>query len=154
MLPLIALKSRAESLESGRMIDHSQHVSAISLVILEVDLSIIRLPADVAVPEWALRGAFFSITRAVGELSVVCDSRHVPTGSVQIEAGWRGLAVVGPLDFALTGVMSAIAGALAGAAVSIFAISTFDTDYVLVKSDKLEDAVKALRGAGMRVTKD
>lgn len=83
----------------------------------------------------------------------MCDQALVPPG-VQHEAGWAALMVQGPLDFALTGVLAAIAVPLRDAAVSIFAISTYDTDYVLVPEARLDDAVSALRAAGHTVIND
>ena len=102
-------------------------------------------------PEWALSAAdFLSITHAGSELSIVCAETIVPKG-VQREPGWRAFKVAGPLDFALTGILASLAVPLAAAGVSIFAISTYDTDYVLVKEDNVEKAVRALQGAGHRV---
>jgi uncharacterized protein len=107
--------------------------------------SVCRLDADAAIP-----AAFFSVTRTADELSVVCAEEAAPEGA-KCERGWRILQVAGPLEFSLTGVLAAIAMPLAKSGVSIFAISTFDTDYVLVKEEALEKAVEALRGAGHRV---
>jgi hypothetical protein len=73
-------------------------------------------------------------------------------GDVQAERGWRALVVAGPLDLALTGILAGIAAALAAADVAIFALATYDTDYVLVRSARLGDAVAALRAAGYDVT--
>jgi len=84
------------------------------------------------------------------ELSVVCADAAVPDG-VRAERGWRALTVVGPLDLALTGVLASLAVPLAEAGVAIFAIATFDTDYLLVRRERLSDAVTALRAAGHRV---
>ncbi|MEA2380663.1 MAG: uncharacterized protein QOH72_634 [Solirubrobacteraceae bacterium] len=81
----------------------------------------------------------------------MCAAARVPDGA-RAESGWRALGVDGPLDFALTGVLAAVAVPLAEAGVSIFAVSTYDTDYVLVRADRLPDAVAALRGAGHSVT--
>jgi len=86
----------------------------------------------------------------VDELSVVCPEGRVPPG-VALEGGWRALRVEGPLDFALTGVLLCVAAPLARAAVPIFVLSTYDTDYVLVREDRLEDAVRSLAEAGHRV---
>jgi hypothetical protein len=97
-----------------------------------------------------LEGPFCSVTRTADELSVVCPEGCVPPG-VAREGGWRALEVEGPLDFALTGVLLSVAAPLARAAVPIFALSTYDTDYVLVREDRLEDAVRSLAGAGHRV---
>ena len=104
------------------------------------------------IPVWAFSsGGFVSITRTEEELSIVCDERLVPFEFVAVERGFRMLMVVGPLDFSLTGVMASIAGPLAEAGVSLFAISTYDTDYVLVREERLGEAVEALRGAGWEI---
>ena len=104
------------------------------------------------IPVWAFSsGGFVSITRTEEELSIVCDERFVPFEFVAVERGFRMLMVEGPLDFSLTGVMASIAGPLAEAGVSMFAISTYDTDYVLVREERLAEAVEALRGAGWEI---
>jgi hypothetical protein len=104
------------------------------------------------VPAWAEPGdgALHAVVRTPGELTVVCDAARVPAG-VPAERSWRALEVQGPLDLALTGVLAAIAAPLARADVAIFAVSTFDTDYVLVRGDRLDAAVAALRAAGHTV---
>ncbi|MBD0319700.1 MAG: ACT domain-containing protein [Gemmatimonadetes bacterium] len=119
------------------------------LTILPDPLAVCRLAAD-AVPAWLPAHGFVSVTRTADEFSVVCSEGAVPPGVV-CERGWRCLAVAGPLDFGLTGVLASIATPLAAAAISIFALSTFDTDYVLVKADTLDAAVDALRRAGHEV---
>mgnify|MGYP000949911708 CR=1 FL=1 len=102
-------------------------------------------------PEWALRpSGFCSITRTPGELSIVGAPSQVREG-VRAESGWRALAVDGPLDFALTGILASLAGPLAAARISIFALSTFDTDYVLVREPDLPAAVAVLERAGHTV---
>lgn len=116
------------------------------ILLLPERLAICRLAGTEPVPEWA-GGSFCSVTRAADELSVVCAESAVPA-SVPSEGGWRALQVHGPLDFALTGVLASLAVPLAQAGVSIFAISTFDTDYVLVKEESLDRAVNALQLAG------
>jgi len=112
--------------------------------------AVCRLAADEAVPAWATAGPFSSVTRTPGELSVVCTGDLVPEGA-RCERGWRVFEVAGPLEFSLTGILAAIATPLAHAGVSIFAVSTFDTDYVLVKEENLAKAVDALRAAGHTV---
>lgn len=94
--------------------------------------------------------AFFAVTRTPGELSVVLPEAAVEAGW-RAEKGWRCLAVAGPLDFALTGVLASLASPLAAAGVSLFAVSTYDTDYLLVREEDLARAVAALRNAGHRV---
>jgi hypothetical protein len=111
--------------------------------------SICRLDADVALPDWATR-AFSSITRTANELSIVCASDDVPA-DVQAQRGYRGLAVRGPLDFSLVGIVATLAGALAAASISIFVVSTYDTDYLLVRDTDLDRAVAALHAAGHTV---
>ena len=97
-------------------------------------------------PEWATT-AFSSVTRTASELSIVCPEERVPP-ELPAERGRRAFVVRGPLDFSLTGVLASIASPLAAAGVSIFALSTYDTDYVLVREGQLEAAVALLAAAG------
>jgi hypothetical protein len=120
------------------------------LIVLEGDLAVARLPASDPIPTWAASGSLTSITRTAEELSVVCAAAAVPA-SVQAERGWRCLRVAGRLDFSLTGVLASISGPLAAANVSIFALSTYDTDYVLVRGERLAAASEALSAAGHEV---
>ena len=94
--------------------------------------AVCRLDKDAPVPDWAAGGLFSSITRTAHELSVVCADAHVAVG-VKKEGGWRVLMVEGPLDFSLTGVLASLTGPLAREGISVFALSTYDTDYLLVK---------------------
>ncbi|MGW9479014.1 ACT domain-containing protein [Saccharomonospora azurea] len=112
-----------------------------------------RLEPSAAVPPRLLdaAGGFVSVTRTEAEVSIVCPAGVAPDGAV-VEAGWRLLTVRGPLEFSLTGIMAALAGELAAAGVSLFAVSTYDTDHVLVKDADLGRAVTALRSAGHAVT--
>ena len=119
------------------------------LTILPETLAICRLDPAAAVPAWAEAGAFRSATRTPSELSVVCRDDAPPPG-VAANRGWRAIAVAGTLDFALTGILSSLAAPLAAAGISIFAVSTHDTDYVLVKAEALGRAVAALAAAGHR----
>jgi hypothetical protein len=89
----------------------------------------------------------FCITRTADELSVVCAEEHVPSG-VQAEDGWNCIQLQGPFPFEMTGVLTSILNPLAAAGIGVFAMSTFDTDYVLVKADRLQAAQDALRLAG------
>lgn len=107
-------------------------------------LAVVRLDVSSPIPVWAIEAKeFFSITRTKDELSIVCPESKVPTG-VKVEKGWRYFKVKGPLDFGLTGILSSLASPLAEAKISIFAISTYDTDYILIKKEYLEKAVKVL----------
>ncbi len=112
----------------------------------------VRLPADAPTPNWA-RGPVLSITRTPGELSIVCEERHVP-GEAQAERGWRCLGVAQTLDFGMVGVLSRLTTALAEAGISLFALSTFDTDYLLVRQDDVQPALAALDRAGFPRVED
>ena len=117
---------------------------------LEGELAVCRLAPDAPIPDIAGNAELVSFTRTRAELSVVCPTEAAPQGAT-VEPGWRALGVVGPLDFALTGILASLAGPLAAAGVSIFAISTYDTDYVLVRAERLDAAIEALRAAGHEV---
>ena len=120
------------------------------LTILPGSFAIVRLAADAPLPSWASAGDFFSVTRTRDELSVVCLATQVPS-RLTAETGWRALKVQGPFALSEIGVLAALAAALAHAKVSLFAISTFDTDYLLVSDKSLNAAVAALRAAGHSV---
>ena len=87
---------------------------------------------------------FWFIARTDEEISLVCRTEDVPAGAVEREDGWRGFRVEGVLDFSLTGVLAEISGILAGHGISIFAVSTFNTDYILVKEENFERALALL----------
>jgi len=123
------------------------------LLLLPGTFSICRLESNASIPEWALSGGFSSITRTAEELSVVCAQDQVPPG-IQRQDGWKALQVEGPLDFSLTGVLASLTDPLAKEGISVFAISTYDTDYLLVKEEQLEGAIQALRGEGYEINKD
>lgn len=123
---------------------------SLRLEILPGRFAVCRLPAEIPDPAWARSGELSSITRTAGETSVVCAEGVVPE-DVRREAGWRALRVEGILDFSLTGILSSILDPLAGAQVSIFALSTFDTDYVLVRDADLDRCRRALADAGHEV---
>lgn len=119
----------------------------LDLSLMPDNLAVCRLGPETAVPAWALTGPFFSITRTAEELSIVCAEALAGEAAV-VERGWRAFKVAGPLDFGLVGILADLAGVLAAAQVSLFAVSTFDTDYLLVKAGQLEAASAALRTAG------
>ena len=122
------------------------------LQILESTVSVCRLDAKAAIPDWALHSNFLSITRTTSELSIVCETGRVPH-DIQMEQGWKIFKVEGILDFSLTGILASIANPLAQAKISIFAISTFDTDYILVKEENLDQAVEVLSISGFEILK-
>jgi hypothetical protein len=120
------------------------------LALLSDRLAVCRLSPDAAPPAWAAKG-FSSVTRTRDELSVVCLDEAVPP-AVRCERGWRALRVAGPLEFGLVGVVASLAEPLARAGVPIFVLSTFDTDYLLVKEERLAEATAALAAAGHAVS--
>lgn len=117
------------------------------LVTLPELLAVCQLPADAALPVWARQSDLLAAIRDTDELTIVCAQRFIPPG-VQAERGLRALKVSGPLDFSLIGVLARLATSLAQAGVSIFALSTYSTDYILVKDEALEQAIHALRASG------
>jgi hypothetical protein len=121
----------------------------LTLLALSGRYAVCRLPADAPSPTWAI-GEFVSISRTADELSVVCAAECVPAG-VRREDGWRCLRVAGVIDFTVVGVLASITAPLAEAGVSAFAVSTFDTDYLLVKEQSWERACQALRQAGLQI---
>lgn len=117
-------------------------------------LSVCQLAPDAPIPGWATPAlGFASITRTRQELSIVCATSLVPVG-VRHETGWRILQVEGPLDFNLTGILASLLTPLAKAGVSIFALSTYNTDYVLLKDEKVPVALQTLRAAGHTIRID
>ena len=114
-------------------------------------LAVCRLEPGAPIPGWATTGAFHAVVRTPHELSIVCDSAAVPAG-VRAEKDWRCFSLKGPIAFEETGILASIAAPLAGAKIGIFAVSTFDTDYVLVPARHLDAARRALEAAGHRVT--
>lgn len=121
----------------------------LTLSILPDTFAICRLEPGASVPTWT-RGDVVSLTRTHDELSIVCAQANVPA-EIKCERNWRALKVKGQLDFALTGILASIATPLADAGISIFALSTFDTDYVLIKQDALQQAINVLQAAGHQI---
>jgi hypothetical protein len=112
--------------------------------------AVVRLDPDEELPAWLRGGPFWSATRSESELSLVCRQDDVPA-SASAERGWCALELAGPLDFSLTGVVASLVTPLAEAEVPIFVLSTFETDYLLVREHDLERSVDALTEAGHEV---
>lgn len=122
----------------------------ISLAILDETFTIHKLPPDAPLPPQLEATPLTWIARTDEELSIVCSAKIEISGA-ESNPAWTCFKVLGPLDFALTGILAGIAKALAAAEISIFALSTFDTDYILVKSAKKKDAEKALLASGYHI---
>jgi hypothetical protein len=115
--------------------------------VLPHELAICRLGPDQDAPGWALRSEFISLTRTGDELSLVCPQDRVPSG-VEMSGGWICLKLRGPLAFDQVGVLASLAGPLANAGISIFAVSTYETDCILVQRKDMDSAVSVLRKLG------
>ncbi len=118
---------------------------------LDEEFALARLDARAPVPEWTRGRDLIAVVRTRDELSIVCRSDAVPSDVDDVQRGFRGLAVVGTLDFGLTGVIAGLTRPLADAGIPIFSISTFETDYMLVRGDRLAAAKEALTQAGYDV---
>ena len=110
-------------------------------------LAVSRLSPDAEYPEWLGEGELRAYLRTADEVTVVGEEADVPEGILS-EVGWRALKVRGPLDFSMVGVLATLVNPLAEAGISVFVLSTYDTDYVLVKEVVLDRALAALRRVG------
>jgi hypothetical protein len=119
----------------------------LTLSLLDETFALARIDPDDDFPEWAIEGSFASVARTDEEISIICPQSAIPAGVLH-EGGWRCLGVVGDLDFSLAGVIASLAEPLAAAGVAILLVSTYDSDYLLVKEDRLEGARQALAAAG------
>ena len=121
----------------------------LALRVLTGRFAVARLEPEAAVPDWA-GGEVTCIARTPKELSIVCAEDQIPD-SVRSNRPWRCLEVAGPLDFSEIGILSSLTATLAEAGISVFVFSTFDTDYLLVRDDKLAPAMASLEEAGYQV---
>ena len=121
----------------------------LDLNVLPEKLAIVQFPHNEKAPKW-ISGNFYSITQTAEELSIVCNQNIVPEG-IKADKNWKALKVIGPLEFSLVGILANLSTILAKSNISIFTISTYDTDYILVKKIDLEKAIKALKSAGHNI---
>ena len=122
----------------------------LTFIILRETFAICRLDKDAPIPDWVFQGNLFSVTRTKDELSIVCPQINLPKGII-CNQGWSCLKVRGPLDLSSTGIISSISSTLEQEGISLFSISTYDTDYVMVKEKDLEKAIFALTETGHRI---
>ncbi len=122
----------------------------LTLELVPGTFAVCRLGPTEPLPAWAGAGPFVSVTRTGAELSIVCLQESVPA-AVLAEPGWRCLRVAGPLGFGMTGILASLSGPLASSGVSIFVVSTYDTDYLMVQERDLDRARDALTRAGHHV---
>ena len=119
----------------------------LTLALLPERLAIGKLPARSPCPDWAVESSFCCVTRTPEELSVVCPEENIPDG-ISCDRGWRALKIEGPLDLSDIGIVLSLAEPLAENGVSIFVVSTYETDYTLVRESQLDAALKALGEQG------
>jgi len=125
----------------------------LTLTLFNTTFTIFRLPADAKIPESALDSPFFSFTRTTDELSLLLPDMVEVQNAVR-EPGWSCFKVNGPLDFGLVGILAEISTTLAKANIPLFALSTFETDYILVKREQTQVASDALKAAGIIIERE
>lgn len=123
---------------------------SLELSCLPQRFAVVRMAADAAIPSWATQGKFFCVARTADELSIVLEESLVPAGE-KSQAGWRNFKLHGPIAFTETGVLSSLLTPLADAKIGVFAISTFDTDYLLVAAENLAAAIATLEQSGHKI---
>jgi len=126
-------------------------MSKLTLRLMDETFAIHSLAANSEIPEQVFAAKVFFIAKTFEEVSIVLP-QHVQLPSDDVEKDWRALEVVGPLDFTLTGILSNISAVLAKEKISIFAISTFDTDYILVKNNTVRAATSALQANNYQIS--
>ena len=120
-------------------------MTKMKLKVLPYELTVCKVAAP---EEIDMKGELFFIGKTDGEVSLVCETDAAPEKTLERSDGWRGMRVEGTLDFSLVGVLAGLTAALAERGIPVFAVSTYDTDYLLVKADQLENAAAALTAAG------
>ena len=122
----------------------------LTLSLLPGGFAICKLEPECDIPEWATRNAFWSVSKTQHELSIVCRDDNVPE-DIEAERGWRMLEVQGPLNFSMTGVLDGLIRPLAESRISIFVVSTYRTDYLLVQDKDFKSAIITLRAQGYKM---
>lgn len=125
---------------------------SLTMKLLEEKYGVCQLEAYDEIPEWASKGEFYSITKTRDELSIVSCQDNIPDG-VKCQGDWRILKVQGPLDFSLIGILASISAVLAKQKISIFVISTYDTDYILIKEKDIKKSIDSLLAEGYNIVK-
>ncbi len=115
------------------------------------ELTVMKLPSTAGL---RLDADFFFLAKTDGEISLVCRTEDAPDGTEAREDGWRGFRVEGTLDFSLVGILARLTGVLAERGIPVFAVSTYDTDYILVKAERYEEAARAFEAAGYGIRAD
>lgn len=124
----------------------------LNLIILKDTYAIYRFNNDNNIPEWIKDSDFYSVTRTQDELSIICKQFDRITEEPTVNKDWRILKIQGPLDFSLVGIIAGISGILEKNKISIFTISTYDTDYILIKIQDLDKTIDSLKANGHEIT--
>ncbi len=124
----------------------------LKLRVLDDLFAICQLDREQAVPEWVQSSPFYSVSHTDRELSIICSEDCLPAG-IRAEKGWRCLRIADPypLDFSLIGILASLLGPLAAAGIPILAVSTYDTDYVLIEDEQLNAALRVLEQHGFEI---
>lgn len=117
------------------------------LHVLEETLAVVRMQPSDPIPDWVWRGRFASVTRTHDELSIFCEESVVPD-AIDGTGGWRAIRVAGQIAMEISGVISGLTLPLAAKQISLFSISTHDTDYLVIREDRLDDAMDILSRSG------
>ena len=125
-------------------------VNPLILSVLKDKFIVCRIDSFNEIPETILRSHFYSITKTADEISVVCPEEFFPDNST-CERNWKCFKIHGPLDFAQTGILASMTTPLASAGISVFAFSTYDTDYIMVKDADVDLAIAALTQSGHEI---
>jgi hypothetical protein len=120
------------------------------LIVLPGEFAVCRLPADAALPPAPSGTAFWSVTVTSDEISIVCQADNIPADA-EVHRGLRAIKAEGPIEFDVVGVLGSLTAPLSQAKVSVFGVSTYDTDYILVSDHDLRQAATALKVAGHRI---
>jgi hypothetical protein len=123
----------------------------LKLTSLPGNFSIFQIDPVIGIPLWAQQGEFFSITQAADELSIVCEDKYIPD-SINREKNWRVLKIEGPFNFDEIGILNSITTPLARANISLLAVSTFNTDYILIQDSHFIEVVDILKNDGHKVS--
>ena len=123
----------------------------LKLILLNGEYAIYRFNSEAEIPESVGNKGFYSITKTHDEISVVCLQDNCVTQNKQVNTNWRILKIQGPLDFSMIGIIAEISGILKDNNISIFTISTYDTDYILIKDMDVTKAIEALKTGGHKI---
>lgn len=138
-------------MNTGPMTNETNDAQTLTLNQFPEKVAVVRLGPGAEIPKWAESSSIFSVTATATETSIVCASRSVPTKTPSVRP-LTAFAVQGPLDPAMVGVLHGLLEPLAEEGISVFTISTFDTDWILVPLTKAEAATEAWRRRGHTVS--